>query len=472
MSQRFLKIKNFKNIGITKEEDQWERLYLNNSLDKDKIGELILLIGENNVGKSNILDAINIIGLAEKSKNESFKNCITDFMGYNDCLPKLKLVYIDDDNNSCDLELNINEDGNLKLVNSLPKDTKIIEPELNLDKVMKEFESKFSSYTKEIRDYGYTDKLNIIKKDYNDIISSEQNINTRYEKLKELYVVLDKFFKNFVNYYNRRNSGYHGDNQLKHLKFIDLDIIGYTEQKEVETYKDIIKEKYEIDFIPNIVFYKEEHIKEGDLITTPEKIKDSKFFNSLFNAIGKGISTITTAYEKDKKTRGHKDQYQDDINKKLKDIVSKRFNELYYQALETQEYSFEIKLEEERIYLSMKKNGSIIDLSQQSIGFKWFFNFFFNFLYTNELKAGDIVLMDEPEIHLSIPGRRDLRKFIKKFAKDMGITFIATTHNPSFADIDYLDELRIIKNNKDGIGVKIKVIFPHWLTMKSIRLTR
>ena len=465
MSQRFLKIKNFKNIGITKEEDQWERLYLNNSLDKDKIGELILLIGENNVGKSNILDAINIIGLAEKSKNESFKNCITDFMGYNDCLPKLKLVYIDDDNNSCDLELNINEDGNLKLVNSLPKDTKIIEPELNLDKVMKEFESKFSSYTKEIRDYGYTDKLNIIKKDYNDIISSEQNINTRYEKLKELYVVLDKFFKNFVNYYNRRNSGYHGDNQLKHLKFIDLDIIGYTEQKEVETYKDIIKEKYEIDFIPNIVFYKEEHIKEGDLITTPEKIKDSKFFNSLFKAINYKTSIIATAYEKAKINPGYKDQYQDDINKKLKDIVSKRFNELYYQALETQEYSFEIKLEKDEIYLSMKQISmkqkvDIARLAYQSKGFKWFFNFFFNFLYTDELKAGDIVLMDEPEIHLSIPGRRDLRKFIKKFAKDMGITFIATTHNPSFADIDYLDELRIIKkNNKDGIGVKIQSNF-------------
>lgn len=117
MSQRFLKIKNFKNIGITKEEDQWERLYLNNSLDKDKIGELIILIGENNVGKSNILDAINIISLASKSKkSQNFKNCIPDFMGYNDCLPKLKLVYKDDENssedenknNSYDLELNIN----------------------------------------------------------------------------------------------------------------------------------------------------------------------------------------------------------------------------------------------------------------------------------------------------------------------------------------------------------------------------
>nr|WP_242003811.1 AAA family ATPase [Brachyspira aalborgi] len=147
------------------------------------------------------------------------------------------------------------------------------------------------------------------------------------------------------------------------------------------------------------------------------------------------------------------------MNEKLKDKVSKRFNELYFQALGTQEYSFDIKLEKDQIYLSMRKNGNIITLAQQSVGFKWFFNFFFNFLYTNELKAGDIVLMDEPEIHLSIPGRRDLRKFIKKFAKDTGITFIATTHNPSFVDIDYLDELRIIKNNKDGRGVKIQSNF-------------
>lgn len=466
MSQRFLKIKNFKNIGITKEEDQWERLYLNNSLDKDKIGELIILIGENNVGKSNILDAINIISLASKSKkSQNFKNCIPDFMGYNDCLPKLKLVYKDDENssedenknNSYDLELNINEDGNLELINNLPKDTKIIKPELNLDKVIKEFESKFSSYTKEMMDYGYTDKLNIIKNDYDNIINSEENINTKYETLKESYIVLNKFFKDFIDYYNNRV--YYNDRKIKHLKFIDLEAIAYTEQKEVETYKDTIKEKYDIDFIPNIVLYEEKHIKDEDLITTPEKIKDSKFFNSLFKAINYKTSIIATAYEKAKINPGYKDQYQDDINKKLKDIVSKRFNELYYQALGTQEYSFEIKLEKDEIYLSMKQNGNIITLAQQSVGFKWFFNFFFNFLYTDELKAGDIVLMDEPEIHLSIPGRRDLRKFIKKFAKDTGITFIATTHNPSFADIDYLDELRIIKNNKDGIGVKIQSNF-------------
>lgn len=458
MSQRFLKIKNFKNIGITKEEDQWERLYLNNSLDKDKIGELIILIGENNVGKSNILDAINTISLTEKSKKSyNFKNCKPYFKGYHDCLPKLKLVYKDDENNSYDLELNIDENGSAELLNSLPKDTKIIQPELNLDKVIKEFKSKFYKYTKEIMDYGYTERLDIIKKDYDDIINSKENINTKYEKLKELYIVLNKFFKDFIDYYNNRV--YYNDRKIEHLKFIDLEAIAYTEQKEVETYKDTIKEKYDIDFIPNIIYYKEEHITVDELKTTPEKIKDSKFFNSLFKSINYKTYIIDTAYEQSETIPGYKDEYQDDINEQLKNIVSKRFNELYYQALGTQEYSFEIKLQKDEIYLSIKQNGSIINLSQQSVGFKWFFNFFFNFLYTNELKAGDIVLMDEPEIHLSIPGRRDLRKFIKKFAKDTGITFIATTHNPSFVDIDYLDELRIIKNNKDGRGVKIQSNF-------------
>ena len=406
MSQRFLKIKNFKNIGITKEEDQWERLYLNNSLDKDKIGELIILIGENNVGKSNILDAINTISLASKSKKQqNFKNCMPDFMDYEECLPKLKLVYKDDENNSCDLELNIDEEGNAELLNSLPKDTaiEVIPPKFNLENIIKEIENKLNSYAKEIESYSHNysssfqNQKNDLLKKYQTIINN--NSKNIFEELKGLYSEIQTFFKNFIYEFNRRYD------DIEELEFVDLNYIAYTKEKKInkETYKDIIKEKYDIDFIPNIVLYKEEHIKDEDLITTPEKIKDSKFFNSLFNAIGKGISTITTAYEKDKKTRGHKDQYQDTINKKLEEIVNKKFNELYFQDLGTQKYNFSIKLEKDEIYLSIEKNGNIITLSQQSVGFKWFFNFFFNFLYTNELKAGDIVLMDEPEIHLSIP---------------------------------------------------------------------
>lgn len=177
MSQRFLKIKNFRNIGITKGEDEYQTLYLNNSLNKDKIGELIILIGENNVGKSNVLDAINSISLVEKSKKEeNFTNCIPDFMDYEECLPSLKLIYKDDDNNSYDLELSIDEEGNAELINNLPKDIKTIEPQLNLDKVKEEIESKFSAYNNEIKKCpDFHQRKNSLINDYNTIIKSDKN---------------------------------------------------------------------------------------------------------------------------------------------------------------------------------------------------------------------------------------------------------------------------------------------------------
>lgn len=234
MSQRFLKIKNFKNIGITKEEDQWERLYLNNSLDKDKIGELIILIGENNVGKSNILDAINTISLASKSKkSQNFKNCMPDFMDYEECIPKLKLVYKDDENNSYDLELNIDEEGNAELLNSLPKDTaiEVIPPKFNLENLKKEIESKLNSYSKEIKSYAnnyyslnFNDEKSALLKKYKTIINN--NSKNIFEELKGLYSEIQTFFKNFIYEYNRRYS------KIEDLQFVDLDSIAYTKEKK------------------------------------------------------------------------------------------------------------------------------------------------------------------------------------------------------------------------------------------------
>lgn len=60
------------------------------------------------------------------------------------------------------------------------------------------------------------------------------------------------------------------------------------------------------------------------------------------------------------------------------------------------------------------------------------------------------MLIDELETHFSVPAQRDLRAFLKAYAKKNGITFIATTHSPFLADIEHLDELRIIKQQDDG----------------------
>ena len=56
--ERKLSISAFRNIGFENEKPSKEGLVLNHSLAKGNLGDLVILIGANNSGKSNVLDAI------------------------------------------------------------------------------------------------------------------------------------------------------------------------------------------------------------------------------------------------------------------------------------------------------------------------------------------------------------------------------------------------------------------------------
>ncbi|WP_432633540.1 AAA family ATPase, partial [Brachyspira sp.] len=74
VKSRILKIRNFKNIGLSKKDNEYQELYLDSYLDDKIVGNLIILIGENNIGKSNVLKSINMIQDTkdwEKNKNSS-----------------------------------------------------------------------------------------------------------------------------------------------------------------------------------------------------------------------------------------------------------------------------------------------------------------------------------------------------------------------------------------------------------------
>lgn len=58
--ERALYINKFRNIGLS--GNNGERIVLNYSLEKGKIGNLVILVGPNNSGKSNVLDALYEMG--------------------------------------------------------------------------------------------------------------------------------------------------------------------------------------------------------------------------------------------------------------------------------------------------------------------------------------------------------------------------------------------------------------------------
>ncbi|OOQ22751.1 hypothetical protein B0X59_02755, partial [Helicobacter pylori] len=123
----------------------------------------------------------------------------------------------------------------------------------------------------------------------------------------------------------------------------------------------------------------------------------------------------------------------------------------------------EIKLEVYDCRKSHDHNEPII-LSQQSTGFQWSFNFMFGFLYNVgshfSFNHNIIYVMDEPATHLSVPARREFRKFLKEYAHKNHVTFVLATHDPFLVDTDHLDEIRIVEKETEGSAIKNHFNYP------------
>ncbi|GAA6840897.1 hypothetical protein HpHNI32_02110 [Helicobacter pylori] len=137
------------------------------------------------------------------------------------------------------------------------------------------------------------------------------------------------------------------------------------------------------------------------------------------------------------------DDHQDNYQLKIR----VRHNNKFFREKCT---AYEIKLE---IYDCRKSdNQKPIILSQQSTGFQWAFNFMFGFLYNMgsnfSFNKNIIYVMDEPATHLSVPTRKEFRKFLKEYAHKHNTTFVLATHDPFLVDTDHLDEIRIVEKKE------------------------
>ncbi|WQY44095.1 ATP-binding protein [Helicobacter pylori] len=143
------------------------------------------------------------------------------------------------------------------------------------------------------------------------------------------------------------------------------------------------------------------------------------------------------------------DDHQDNYQLKIR----VRHNNKFFREKCT---AYEIKLE---IYDCRKSdNQKPIILSQQSTGFQWAFNFVFSFLYNVgsnfSFNKNIIYVMDEPATHLSVPARKEFRKFLKEYAHKHNTTFVLATHDPFLVDTDHLDEIRIVEKEEQGSVIK------------------
>ena len=442
--EKALRIESFRNIGFKNKKPNTERLVLSHSLKKNEIGDLIILIGANNSGKTNVLEALDIYSNSEISTRD-----VSDLFMEEECRePSLTLSY---KNDKGDKEYSLKKTMDGKRQANYPKENEAsncIEFEyLNQENILHELEV-IANYEEE---YLSSNEFRQIMESVN----FEELTKPEFEKIVlKSFSLLDELLNNYTHNYKcdvisfRRNDNnfiaYLQDNSTFYDEYINYKENDSDPLRILETN---FRKEFNYDFNSKISYYKERIISNDHLSCGSDEIENNFFFSKLLNSIKTKPEELSKAYEVFEEQRNNKGvlrQLEKKLNKKLAKISSD-FNKLYY--LENNKYSFSIDLESETIYFSIFRNEQSLSLDYQSTGFKWFFNLYFGLLNSIELNTGDIIIMDEPATHLHPKGQRELRQFLKEFAIRNDISIIIATHSPFLIDLDYLDELRIIENN-------------------------
>lgn len=436
--ERRLQISAFRNIGFSNDKPSLEGLVINRSIIKGEMGGLVILIGPNNSGKSNVLDALVAYGNKKITPRDT-----TDLYMDDECRnPSLKLVY-NNEEESYSLQL---LNGNISVNYPQFKNKGFIyeRDEIDISKIINDFDK-----VKDLENrYVSEDKRSLTK------IINKYSLSTNSSD-EQINYFLDEYINCFVKYLKDKSNLY--SNFINYVSALDVQFLNkiktqytrYVEEiKKVNTssaLNESFSSKYEYNFEPNIYVYKQKEITNDDLDTSYGFLKNSHFLMSVLRSIDENPTTLIST-QKDMmrlKNNGLLKNLERKLNKKLNRIADK-FNELYY--LENSKYSFEFILESEKILFALYRGGQPISLDYQSTGFKWFFNLYFNLFCSNELKPGDIIIMDEPATNLHVRGQIELRDFLKDFAMQSDIAILIATHSPFLVDIDHLDELRIVSN--------------------------
>ncbi|GAA7197570.1 hypothetical protein HpBGD69_13050 [Helicobacter pylori] len=255
-----------------------------------------------------------------------------------------------------------------------------------------------------------------------------------------------------------------------------------------------LKDHSSDEFVPDMKEYKELKITDNDLKTTlftffdyssPSEFNQSDWFfrNSLFRKIDFNPYDIWKNLNLDDK-KDFAEILKYNMQSRIDSLIAKEFNKLLAIAQDSPQDNYQLKIRVQhnnKFYDYSKKstaygikleihdcrksdNQKPIILSEQSSGFQWAFNFMFGFLYNVgsnfSFNHNIIYVMDEPATHLSVPARKEFRKFLKEYAHKNHVTFVLATHDPFLVDTDHLDEIRIVEKEAEGSAIKNNFNYP------------
>ena len=257
--QRILKISKFRNIGL----EEPETLVLNHSMEKGKIGELIILIGANNSGKSNVLDALTCV-----SKGQLRERDVTTLsFSPEDMIPSVNFGVRNKDEYIY-YNMTYGQQANCQIGVNDPESVSPSREVLLTDlKEAYQFLTQSGTPADHIRSLIETlsnDETEVTPELVNEVVSKisngEQKWFARFGRSETFAQALP------ANGYWRSVRAQSGN--------------------PLDKANAYCMNKFGIPFLPNIIIYQEQSLDSNNLRTSPREIQNSLFFRSLFKAIG------------------------------------------------------------------------------------------------------------------------------------------------------------------------------------------
>lgn len=379
--------------------------------------DIVIIIGENGIGKTTILQIVNSIF----TKKFDFLFSI-DFDLIELDFSKIKWIIKKDD------------EGNLIISNPIKQDSFIVKPIINNRDAY--FLRRF---LEQINDEEWFDRRigrpvtrdEIIKRYGQDPITQSATPIWFDELIKEnrvMFIQTQRLYK--TEYDNERDSkklGYMVDaysNELVSLLRKDNTTFTSKSIQLDSTFPirllKVLKRPKKLGYINNIIDEINSLNQYRSLLSTVgiiDKQDDEVINNSLETLNNPSALSILDLYITDNKQK--LDVFRDTAQKLnlLLQIINKRFK--HKRLFIDKETGFIIKSNSDNKDIAVKKLSS---------GEQNELIIFYNLLF--KTNKGDIVLIDEPEISLHIAWQQQLIKDLKEIAKETGISLLISTHSP------------------------------------------
>lgn len=396
------KINNYKSIGEEK-----NIIYLN---------DLTIILGKNESGKSNVIEAIGGIDCVGYTKEKFFESKNKK----NNKDISMELVFktsendIETSNYKNDIIVNIDSEYICRI------DEGFGDFILNKKDIKERYERIKNFLENKNLPINQTDNVSIYRK-----------ILDRLDKIENQIFVYPAGYNSFFT--KLRQSG-------------NPDLIEFCEL--IEDLDNKLESIYS-DF-PQFIMVSNESIKSTYSISEYDKEMEFEEYSILyqfldlakidFKELRNVMESKDTSYIMNKQI-----EYNDLIRKNFTD----KFNSFYSQEI----VDMEIMISFNSLNILVKTNGPFLNYSERSNGLKWYVNIFIQLLFNSKSNlTNNVILLDEPGVFLHPLAQKELANLFNDLSKTEN-QIIYSTHSPFMIDYNELHNIRAIEKDEDGFSL-------------------